>query len=374
LFKIEMLPAGHGDCLYIEYGEEKSPHRVLIDGGPYYAFEPLEKRIKAMIKANLVFDLLVITHVDSDHIDGIVKLIGANPSNLKSPITDVWFNSWNQFAKEPEDKLGPEHGEMLGAVIEKNKLSWNKAFGKEAVANPNHATLESKDLSGGLKITLLSPTKAELIALKPYWVQEVRGAGLEPGSRDQALEKLRKNMRLRPADIMGVKKKIKPINQIFEGKEKFEPEPSPTNASSIAFLAEYNDGTQPKSCVFAGDAHPDVLSASIEKILAQRGEKRLKVDAFKVSHHGSKHNTSPELLRLLDCKKFLVSTSGAGKSQHPDREAIALIIQESKPDTELFFNYLSDQNKCWDNSTLRKRYHYKTHYPPGGEEGLTVLL
>ena len=33
MLKIEMLRAGHGDCLWIEYGDPKAPRRVLIDGG-----------------------------------------------------------------------------------------------------------------------------------------------------------------------------------------------------------------------------------------------------------------------------------------------------------------------------------------------------
>ena len=33
MFKIEMLPAGHGDSLWIEYGDPRCPHRILVDGG-----------------------------------------------------------------------------------------------------------------------------------------------------------------------------------------------------------------------------------------------------------------------------------------------------------------------------------------------------
>jgi beta-lactamase superfamily II metal-dependent hydrolase len=360
-----MLPAGHGDCIYFEYGTTKSPHRVLIDGGPYYAFKPLSKRIKEMVKAKLAFDLLVITHVDCDHIDGMIKLVGANPRNLKNRDTDIWFNSWSQFEKEPKDKLGPPHGEMMSALIEKNKLAWNKAFEKEAVANPDSTTLVRRDLPGGLKLTLLSPTKTELAKLKPVWIEEVRKAGLEPGSREQALQLLRRNLKLSPKDLLGEK----PLNVESLAEAEFEPETSETNASSIAFLAEY-DG---KKCIFAGDTQPDVLVASIQQLLAQRGEQRLKLDAFKLSHHGSRHNTSSSLLRLLDCKRFLVSSNG-NIFHHPDRETIALIINESGPNIELFFNYRSDENQGWSNDFLQKHYRYKAHYPQQGQEGLTVSV
>ncbi len=33
-----MLPAGHGDCLWIEYGDPGRPQRVLIDGGPLHSY------------------------------------------------------------------------------------------------------------------------------------------------------------------------------------------------------------------------------------------------------------------------------------------------------------------------------------------------
>ena len=360
-----MLPAGHGDCIYFEYGTTNSPHRVLIDGGPYYAFKPLSKRIKEMVKAKLAFDLLAITHVDCDHIDGMIKLVGSDPGNLRTHSTDIWFNSWSQFEKEPKDKLGPPHGEMMSALIEENNLVWNKAFKKEAVANPDYTTLVKKDLPGGLMLTLLSPTKIELAKLKPVWIEEVRKAGLEPGSREQALQLLRKNLKLSPKDLLGEKT----LNVESLADAEFEPETNETNASSIAFLVEY-DG---KTCIFAGDAQPDVLCASIQQLLAQRGEQRLKLDAFKLSHHGSRHSTSSDLLRLLDCKRFLISSNG-NIFHHPDNETIARIINESNHDIELFFNYRSDENKGWSNEYLQKHYRYKAHYPQQGQEGLTVSV
>jgi beta-lactamase superfamily II metal-dependent hydrolase len=365
IFKIEMLPAGHGDCIFLEYGDPSDPHRVLIDGGPYYAFKPLARRIREMVKSNLAFDLLVVTHVDCDHIDGMIKLLGANLSSLKNCETDVWFNSWCQLEKEPADVLGPPHGEMLSALIEENGFDWNKAFGNEAVANPDRTTLLSKELPGGLKLTLLSPTKAELARLKPVWLEEVRKAGLEPGSREQALQLLRRSLMYSPPkDIMG-----EPFDFVSLAESEVEEDTSETNASSIGFLAEFEG----KSCVFAGDALPDVLTASIRQLLIQRGQRRLKVDAFKLSHHGSKHNTTSDLLRVLDCKRFLVSSNG-NIYHHPDKEAIARIIDEGGPDVEFDFNYCSEENRIWSSKVLQQRYRYNTHYPERGQEGLTIFL
>ena len=365
LFKIEMLPAGYGDCIYLEYGNPDFPHRILIDGGPYYAFQPLAERIKEMAKFDFTFDLLVVTHVDSDHVDGIVKLLGSNVSNLKNGVGDIWFNAWKHFEKDPEDLLGPLQGEMLSSLIEENELTWNQAFDDKAVANPNSSTLIRKDLPGGLKLTLLSPTKEELAKLKTVWIREVRKAGLEPGSRDQVLQLLSEDLRLQPKDLLGEKS----FDVSSLGSSQFEAEDSRTNASSIAFLVEYEG----KKFIFAGDAHPDVMTASIKQFLDQRGEQSLKIDGFKLSHHGSKNNTSPDLLNLLCCKKFFISSNGS-RYQHPDPETVARIIKQNGPGVELFFNYNSTENSIWSDRTLQQHYRYKACYPPKRKEGLTILF
>src|SRR5690606_3544619 len=88
------------------------------------------------------------------------------------------------------------------------------------------------------------------------------------------------------------------------------------NGSSIAFLAEYGG----KSCLFLADAHHEVIAASISRLLEQRGQNTLHVDAVKVAHHGSAGNISDNLLALIDSLRFLISTNGA-QFGHPDAEA-----------------------------------------------------
>ena len=75
MFRIEMLPAAHGDCLWIEYGSGSTVHRILIDGGPAHAYPALRERILHLPADERRFDLLVITHIDADHIEGIIRLL-----------------------------------------------------------------------------------------------------------------------------------------------------------------------------------------------------------------------------------------------------------------------------------------------------------
>ena len=73
-------------------------------------------------------------------------------------------------------------------------------------------------------------------------------------------------------------------------------------------------------------------------------ENKLSVDFVKVAHHGSKNNTSNELLDMIDCQNYLIPTNGGGaRSYHPDREALANIIchdgRDRSKTVNLYFNY-----------------------------------
>lgn len=47
-FRINLLPARHGDCLWVEYGVGDKLNRILIDGGPVSTFEFIRQRVDDM--------------------------------------------------------------------------------------------------------------------------------------------------------------------------------------------------------------------------------------------------------------------------------------------------------------------------------------
>src|SRR5271166_3132648 len=89
-----MLPAGHGDCLWIEYGDPT--RRILVDGGPYYSYKHLRNRIEQLDVGDRHFELLIVTHIDADHIEGILRLL-QEPQHLGVSFDDVWFNGATQI-------------------------------------------------------------------------------------------------------------------------------------------------------------------------------------------------------------------------------------------------------------------------------------
>ncbi len=357
MFELAMLPALHGDAIWIEYGDKRRPHRVLIDGGLSGTYDSVTAR--AGSKCEL--DMMCITHIDQDHIEGSVKLLANLPKGMS--IREVWYNGYDQLAAAT--RLGAAQGEKLAAAIVNHaKAPWNTAFGGEAVAVPGKGALPERVLDDGFTITLLSPGKAQLTKLKPVWERECAKAGLIPGSLESAEAALEADRKLRPRRLGG-KLDVEPL-----ASEGFKSDTAPANGSSIAFLAEY-DG---KSVLLGADAHSPVIEAGIRRLLAQRNQTRLKLDAFKVSHHGSKFNNSHTLFSLLDCPAYLFSSNG-DKFNHPDPETIARILKAREGEqTHLWFNYRSEQNEVWDVAGLKKRWKYKTHYPEKNEGGIEVKL
>jgi hypothetical protein len=258
---------------------------------------------------------------------------------------------------------------MLSALIQKRELRWNQVLGGNAIAvTPGHA-LRPIELPGGMKLTLLSPTPVELAVLRRTWENELRTAGLDPDSPEAALERLKKDQRLRPDDIDDLLGERRLDIEALAGKS-FESDTSPANGTSIAFIAEFEG----KRCLFAGDAHPTVLEASIRRQWPPdgRGQPTLRLDAFKLPHHGSKSNLSPELLELVECKRYLISTNGRYFG-HPDEEAIArIVVRGGEP--VLCFNYHTDKSAAWDDVDLKEDYGYQTVYGDERDGGLIVEL
>ena len=59
---------------------------------------------------------------------------------------------------------------------------------------------------------------------------------------------------------------------------------------------------------------------------------------MKVSHHGSRHNTSPQLLEAVTSRIYVISTDGT-KHEHPHAEAMLRIAGSAAPGSSLVFNY-----------------------------------
>lgn len=380
MFTVEMLPAYLGDSLWVEYGSPEKPRRFLIDGGLVGTVERLEEKIHTVADregGTCRLELLVLSHVDADHIEGLIKLLGTK--GLPLQIGDVWFNGRQHLpdpnASKDGEFLGAKQGDFLAALIRERGLSWNQAFNGNTiyVRRADQGPLPRHQLPGGMELVLMSPTFNELLALSKRWEQELEAAGLLHATQEELMAALAKERKLAPDDDFLGTQEIDVLELVGLRQRK---DTSPANGSSIAFVGTFEG----KRCLFAGDAYWDVLEASAARLAAEEETDRLALDSFKIPHHGSRNNMGDPLLGRLNCHRFLVSTNG-NTFKHPDDEAIARIVGGSqRPDpgsdepVHLVFNYRTKFNERWDRQDLRKAWNYTATYPAAGDGGILVQL
>ncbi len=359
MFELDLLPAEHGDCLWMRWGEDAdAPYHLLIDGGP------IDDDVQTALRDRMAqqlgtgddagrLELLVVTHVDADHVGGILALVR---DGVDADIGDVWFNAWDHL---PTDVLGARQGEELSDQLVGRTLPWNARFDGKAVALPDDgdAPLPTVSLPGGLTLTLLGPTRQRLRELAPQWLAECRKAGLVPGVPPEPES-------VAP-DVLGDER---PDPELLAAK-RFRPDTSKPNGSSIVLLAEHGD----RRVLLCGDAFGTDVVAGLDRLARERGG-RVPINVCKLPHHGSRANVSPDLVAAVRAGRYLFSTSGK-QFKHPDPEAIARILVADHRDTvELAFNYRTRFTTVWDDRELRERYEYVTTYPAEGTAGLHVDL
>ncbi|MBD8527427.1 ComEC/Rec2 family competence protein [Pseudomarimonas arenosa] len=361
---LTMLPAKEGDCLLLSYGAPDARRHVLIDAGRNWTYKNALANLLAEQEIKTL-ELLVVTHVDRDHIDGMLALMRDPALDIK--VRSIWFNTWAHLEGESitvvdtedddTEAFGAKMGEELSGLIVEKGWAWNSQFGGAAVvvsdtACGNIITLDE------LKLTLLSPTRAKLDELKPEWVKECRKAGITPGA---VLKEYVLNEEDDELESFGA------INIDLLAAEPFSGDHSEANGSSIAFLAEYGG----RRILLAGDAHEDVLVPQLQA-LGATPTTPLAIDAFKIPHHGSKYNVSKDLLQLIDCKHYLISTNG-NYFKHPDDVAIARLIKFGGDNPTLHFNYDTQYNRHWRNAGLQAAHGYRVEYPEAGRDGFKVV-
>jgi hypothetical protein len=362
MFRIEMLPAQQGDALWIEYGSGGSVHRVLIDGGTPPTYQILRQRIEALSADDRIFDLFIITHVDTDHIGGALKLL-ADPA-LGAAFQDVWFNDWDDLPPCPT--RGPVDGALMARVLQGLGIQRNRAFGGLAAVVPGQGALPSPDpLPGGMVLTLLSPGISQLVDLQCTWEKALRKAGLEDPAHPD-MDRLNELARKKGVQLP---RGLAPKDVEALAYARFVKDRARANGSTIAVLAEYGG----RSCLLAGDAFPGVLTSCLERLREARGGVPLAIDVFKLPHHGSRRNVSIQLLGAVDCATYLFSTDGSVFG-HPDPEAVARVIRYAGSEPTLAFNYRSDQNQIWDDEQLMQRFGYRVLYPQDEQAGLVIDL
>ena len=330
VFTLEALQAAHGDSLILHYGPLNKPRFIVIDGGPKGIFKlSLGPRLKAIQIARgggvLEIRMLMVSHIDDDHITGVLDLtkmlrdLDDNGTQLPYDILTLWHNSFDDIAGKISASVGaqlfastkpktPDGAAIVASVAQGRQLrldadalglNMNTGFDDMLLFKK---TSPSLNIGSDLKFTVLGPRQAELDALNKKWDKEV-----------QALLAKKKKKRgqgggseLDPADLQALAAEFVD-NSIH-------------NLSSVVVLAEF-DG---KRMLLTGDARGDFILESLrEANLLKDG--KISIDIFKVPHHGSVRNAAAELFETIIADHYVFSADG--RDGNPDPPTFDLIFK-----------------------------------------------
>lgn len=361
MLRIKMYPAENGDAFLIC----TDTTNILIDGGyPSTFTQYVKDDLKELNSANKSLELVITTHIDCDHIGGILKFLSSNgtsaqPSNIT--ISNIWHNSLRNITipiAEPLDleknrsllqsihdrghpktksdidsnaeKISAQQGSTLATLIHNGGYRWNNGDGTTSISKES---LESFAITGGI-IRVLSPSQDSLKSLLNEWKKQLKKYGFKGSiSSGELIDDAFEFMLEHIDDHQG--KAAKPISATTCKSlyEIYKPDTSPTNKSSIATIIELN-GIR---ILMLADAWAEDIILSLQK-LKNEGHSMI-FDAIKISHHGSSHNTSPELLDLIDSPVYFISSNG-NRHDHPDIETlIAIVDRHSTFPRTLYCNY-----------------------------------
>lgn len=324
--KIRILQAFNGDSIWVSFTDQNnSPRNILIDGGvgeTYLKsknskgkreFGELKEVIDAIREEHQKIDLLILTHIDDDHIGGILKWF-QHDGEAYNLITKVWFNSGGliseTFKFEENKDLELYFDEDLS---EKTSIPQGKSFAEYIHEHGiwHRQIIRQGDTltEFGLDFKILSPDNLKL-------------------------EKLLKEWKRKDPDLKTASKENDYHLSLQEhlDNDDYEEDKAIPNGSSIGFILVWDN----LNFLFLGDAHPSVLIDGLRTFGFSKKNK-INCELVKLSHHGSAGNTSPELLEYIDCSNFIVSTNGNGH-QHPHKQMLARLINEKKTCT-IWFNY-----------------------------------
>lgn len=381
-----MLPADAGDCFLLNFDNGIN---ILIDTGYSRTYqEYLKQKLLELKQKKQCVDLMIITHIDEDHIGGAVAFFKENGYANGQKIIDVkeiWYNSCSHaigkmktsidltdkqksilqqiLQKQSHNKnnqkniktISSVQGDTLAGLLYRLGYAdkWNTTFNKKAISIESGESIKFKDII----FHILSPNHTKLENLAMKWKKDLKKRDFKFDFNgdilfDCAYEQYVKTL----ASSTSYIKKIGENNKTFEelvtdNLQQDAKDTSESNGSSIAFAIEYRD----KKLLFLADAHEEVVLDNLKKFYSDIDAS--KFDVIKLSHHGSDKNNF-SLLEKFSGVKYLFSTDGR-KNDHPSIKVIAKIIQTNTNAKVFYFNYpIESIKKNIHDLKLKRKYNY----------------
>lgn len=392
MINLKILPAQYGDCFLLSVKDDGRAFNVLIDGGLGITYEKfLRNELRSIATQNQKIDLMICTHIDADHINGLIAFLRENNIKKFIDVENIWFNGFEQivnrfyldskniplkddvtiideinrkgyedeFAKKED--VGPVEGVAFSSLIEYGRYNQNIVSSGGPITN----RLGVINVSENIKINIISPCPETLCELEKEWLNELAAKGFQfsianktkmVSSFEFLISRIKRYYEKNRIDISA----MDCLENYKSDLEKVDT--SIVNNSSIVFVLE----AYGKKLLFMGDSvvKEENECKIIQSLLKKYGNDVI-FDLIKLPHHGSCYNISNDFIECIKSKEYIVS-SNSEKFGHPDMDVIANIILKSKViDKIMTFNYPVKQANFILNESWKQKYRYKTIFGTG---------
>ena len=395
---LRVFQASKGDCLLLT---SKDGKRLLVDGGMPDAYR--EHIAPELGKLGGAIDLLYVSHIDDDHIGGVLELLSneldwrvfdfqkkvAKNAHAKEPkvprppaVKRIWHNAFHmqvgQNTGPIEDAIAasavllegsPHRADLEDAAhlrefatgvdtalrvsrrvsAEQLDIPLNAEFdGKLAMAREGQKPIRL----GSLKITVIGPFQDHLDRLRKVWnewLDDVKNRGkLDDIRRD--MDRDAKLLEL--GDVAGFRDQIRRRALEFrDGLTQKISIPSGITEPNLASLMLFVEEGQRK-LLLTGDGAGENIVEGLERAGRLKPGEGMHVNTLKVQHHGATANVKADFCRRVTADNYVLC--GNGQHENPELEVLNRII-DSRLDPKKRGTHKGADGpfKLWFNSSVK---------------------
>lgn len=279
--RIKNLSEGQADCFLIIIENNSRQISILLDGNreSISNSQNLEKEISSLN----ALDYIIVTHIDNDHIGGILKLLETGGCKEKLAETKIIYNFVTQR------NISFKQADRFEKIIKGRRVIKSYTNNYESDDFLFFLTKEDRKICNDIEsskkafITFLSPTMENA---NKVWENFACG-------QDEKAELI--------------------------------------NENSIVFMLEAGG----KRAIFAGDANWNLIEENIKEIF---DGKRYTVDLIKIPHHGADHNNIglENFVKSHKCNKLIITGKEIWDNEHPNIELIKELRDIGESSLEIY--------------------------------------
>lgn len=365
--KLRAYHAGDGDCLLVTSGA--GSRTLLVDGGRKGTFEA-DTLPDLTMKA---IDVACVSHIDDDHISGILGLFEAEvewrkhlfrkrsdpndrPPRVQRPprVKEVWHNALFELLG-PDLVLPVENALATTSQILRARGHDDAALANENIAlgeragielarriSPAQLDIELNRAAGGglltrgnagrrsfhgMRVKVIGPSQDDIDRLRVVWRRWI-------DDHPSAIDELREALREDEEELGLARAAAAPVAaELGEGASKV----TAPNLASLMLLLEEGGSPPAQSVLLTGDGAADEILQGLEEtgelapappdadLASLPASQTRHVTVFKVPHHGALANVTEALVHRITADHYVFCGNGA--HHNPELEVLRRIAE-----------------------------------------------